>query len=527
MFDAPKIYAPAHPDYYLVSASGRLGSPPQTAPSEVGRILNKAAAAQPKHGLVIHMHGGLNGREYVLSDIVPRMSNFYLSAETYPLFFVWRSGVTDSLILNKNELLADPAFRELVKKVSEWTLKKEALGLFTFKGLAGGKINDVHHFRREFDRFFDEEREAPPAGLDSVQADASQGKVKSRVPDNGKLATEIEAALDDDPAFQKAMIEAYNTSMAASDVVTKGAGSTNKALKGLLNQRALDEMFPPDGMEGPSDSDLKSWAVLGWIGVARFVSKIVIAVIKRRRAGRDHGIYCTVVEEVLRCAYGGLFGATVWNQMKGDTYDSFGADPAHCGSSVIRAIKELEAQGKHFSQITLVGHSTGAIYICNFLDEAKTQGISTPIRVCFLAPAITCERFAVAIDQHADAGLKRFRMFAMNDELESADCLVKPLYTRSLLYFVSGLLEGRMGESGWEDVVDMPIAGMQRFVENAHFSDEASVKKVRTFFKQEAQRCVWSPITDAGVGLNCDARKHGDFDDNELTLDSLSDFIRS
>lgn len=38
---------------------------------------------------------------------------------TYLLFFVWESGFKEAILNSKDDLLSDPAFRGLVKKVSE------------------------------------------------------------------------------------------------------------------------------------------------------------------------------------------------------------------------------------------------------------------------------------------------------------------------------------------------------------------------------------------------------------------------
>ena len=70
---ATPVLAP-NKDNYLVSANGRLGNPPQSAVTEVARILDHAMQQGPANGLVIHMHGGLVSREYALNDIAGRLT---------------------------------------------------------------------------------------------------------------------------------------------------------------------------------------------------------------------------------------------------------------------------------------------------------------------------------------------------------------------------------------------------------------------------------------------------------------------
>lgn len=526
---APQIPSP---DHYLVSASGRLGDPPRSATTEVARILAAASAAAPAHGLVIHFHGGLNSRPYALENIVAPLTGRYLSANAYPLFFVWESGLMEALRNNKTELLRDPAFRELVKKVSEWAIKTVSLrGAIGFRGTGGQWIEDEDAFRRDFDDFFNENPNTPNPPTESADVPkpgASTVRARSAQVNADDLAQEIEAQLDNDPAFKKALQEAYNASIPVTQIATRGAGTRARADQLTLAPAALDEMFPPEGAHAASaDGKVKTRGIFGWAGVTMFVARLVIAVVKRYAAGRDHGMYCTVVEEVLRKAISGdLIGATVWNAMKGDTLDSFGAAPECCGSAVVSELKRLQDAGQGIPTLTLVGHSTGAIYICNFLDAAARLGLEADIRVVFLAPAITCERFAQAIAEHETTRLKSFRMFAMRDARERADRMITPLYTHSLLYFVSGLLEGNAVGDGWNSVVDMPLVGMERFYTHAGFADDPSVQAVTRFLNAAPDRVVWSRAADQAAGLNSDSQKHGDFDNDEATLASLVAFVQ-
>jgi hypothetical protein len=140
---------------------------------------------------------------------------------------------------------------------------------------------------------------------------------------------------------------------------------------------------------------------------------------------------------------------------------------------------------------------------------------------------VTCERFAKAIDIHQNLGLKDFRMFAMRDTLETQDRMVAPLYTRSLLYFVSGLLEGRVDETGnWSSIKGMPLVGMERFYGGSIYAQATDVAKVRAFLDAVPRRIVWSSVCGAGNGLNCNAAKHGDFDNDPSTLQSVQAIIR-
>jgi hypothetical protein len=520
--------AAANPDYFLDSAGGAfIAGKTMSTFADVRRILDKAVAAQAESGLVIHFHGGLVSRDAALGDIVPRLTQDYLhNAKGYPLFFVWQSGFIETLVNNKNELLKDPTFRQLMMKVTELVVKKITKGNgIGFRGENGAAIQDLDNYRKQFDEWFDGRRSAPPQAAEDGKKDDLRTRAGNV--DEYELEAEVADSINADPGFQKAFEEAYNGIAAAPGPHTTERsikpGSARRAGKVLLSDAAIDEMFsqPLQGAAGT-----KKRGVFELYKIAKFTAKIILAVLKRYSGGRDHGLYCSVVEEVLRSAYLDYVGANIWNQMKNDTLDSFDTE-RRVGAAVVGALKAVEGQG--LDKVTLVGHSTGAIYICNFLDAAKKAGLdTTQWQVVFLAPAITCQRFALAIKEHGDTALKRFRMFAMKDELESADVLVPILYTRSLLYFVSGLLEGVPKGPGWDSIVDMPIVGMQRFVDgNARFQDDQSVQTVMNFLRaaEFPHRVVWSAVTLPDGGLSSNASTHGAFDDEATTVASVCHFI--
>ena len=124
-------------------------------------------------------------------------------------------------------------------------------------------------------------------------------------------------------------------------------------------------MFPA------AQGETKGFGPVTWYKVAKAVTLVVIRVVRRFRTGRAHGGYVTVVEESLRELYVDKIGRTLWwDRMKTDTADAFKDGPEYGGTAFLT---ELEAQLKGRAahpKITLVGHSTGAIYICNFLKAA-------------------------------------------------------------------------------------------------------------------------------------------------------------
>lgn len=116
----------------------------------------------------------------------------------------------------------------------------------------------------------------------------------------------------------------------------------------------------------------------------------------------------------------------------------------------------------------------------------------------------------------------------MSDDLESDDVLVPILYTRSLLYFVSGVLEGHLEDEVWKDDIDAPIVGMQRYINDQTVFDLngfPEVEQVRQFLQGVPGSEVWSE-SSAGNGLNSMSRKHGDFDNDKATIESVAWIIK-
>lgn len=498
-------------DHVLHSENGKFGS----GTSQIGdaqRILGRAISGNPANGLLIHFHGGLVSQK-AGRDIAERLVPRYAEAHTYPVFFVWESGLVESIRNNLQDIRDDKAFQELTKKVSEWVLKKIG-GEIDAVGLKGtpGQVVDERALRKEFDAWFSGRRSAPPVPEKDTPQPTPVVKGAASL-DEDQLAEDIESELDNDPDFQDAFSRLHAASF-ATKAATKGAGAAVPAERVLVDDKALHELFP--------DQTEATKGLLTWITVAKFVAKVVISVAQRYRHSRAHGMYCTVVEEVLRTAYLSKAGTVVWNQMKNDTAQSFQDDPAACGTAVLDELARLDAAGQRFARITLVGHSTGAIYICHFLDAAAKRAPNLQFDVIYLAPAVTYSVFSDMLARHA-ARIHAFRMFAMSDALESSDSLVPIVYTRSLLYFVSGVLEGAAQADAWVEDIDAPLVGMRRYVDDeAVFSAGAfpSVDQGRRFLLGAPNRVVWSESL-AGDGLKSSARKHGDFDNDESTVASV------
>lgn len=189
------------------------------------------------------------------------------------------------------------------------------------------------------------------------------------------------------------------------------------------------------------------------------------------------------------------------------------------GTVVLDTLVKLSAAGKTFARITLIGHSTGAVYINEFIRQAAARLANASFDVVFLAPANRFEDFDDVLTKHGHL-VANFRMFAMTDQLETEDQLVSIIYPRSLLYLISGVLEGEP---------DMPIMGMQRFIADKEVfnkGDFKAVDAVRSWLAAQETRAVWS-ISTRGNGLNAASRAHGDVDNDAPTIESVKQILHT
>jgi hypothetical protein len=259
--------------------------------------------------------------------------------------------------------------------------------------------------------------------------------------------------------------------------------------------------------------------------LVRKTVRVVAAVVGRYRQRNDHGLYPTVVEEILREFYAANVGAAIWGAMKRQTAETFTAagDEVRAGRYFLDRFAELLASGTR-PQVTVVGHSAGAVFIGNLLDDlvrrraADDDPLPADFRirdVVLLAPACTVSHLAPVVHRQSEL-FDRFRMFTMTDAAERADHLVPFLYPRSLLYFISGVLE--RGSDAQSAVV--PVAGMQHWFLDAA-ADGPDSAGLRGFLRAEPARTVWSP-GDGGPGLRAGARSHIAFDGDPQVLASVA-----
>jgi hypothetical protein len=318
--------------------------------------------------------------------------------------------------------------------------------------------------------------------------------------------------------------------------VGRGAGSVEEVdlvfLREELEAEFLEDVDGDDEVvaevqaHAGREVDAQAKGLIEAAKVAKLLAAVAYRSIRRHLRGRDHGFYPTVVEELLRELYLADLGAWVWRRMKDKAAAMWLPNAGRvgterrAGSYVLEKISALQVAQPDF-KLHLIGHSAGSIAICELLRAAAALGIAVRVdTVGFLAPAGRCELGVAELARHPER-FGRFRMYTMADEYERADALMPKVYTRSLLYFISGVLE--------PDEVDAPIMGMMRHHSGDGPFADGPAAEWAAFARGEgctalSDSAILQP--DAIEGMRTSSHSHGGFDDDPPTLASLVALLR-
>ncbi len=422
---------------------------------------------------MVHFHGGLVNRQTGLA-MAERLGPIYENAGGYPLFFLWQSGFGETIAHSLSAIGGERIFKRLLARILQFLVGKARETSGSTRGIAV----DLPDLQEVYQAVSSEGTEEPFSDLPEqaeLLSDSQQQQFLAMVRNDSVIQGE---------ADRIAKTKATNIS---PEVLSEIAGEVT------------------DGR----DRSLVTTARL-----VKGALATVKRVVERQRLGRSHGLYATAVEELLREFYLASAGRLVWQRMKQETTDAFGGDGERfAGTGLLEELAALES-----SVPVLVGHSAGALYVCNFL--AKADALLPEGRdfdVVLLAPACDFQTMERALTQHGHR-LRHLRIFCMKDEVERKDRLLLPVYPHSLLYFVSGVLESR---------ADWPLLGMERFHSNREqFSSPEfpEIESVRAELEGRPDSTVWS-VANGRAGLTSEAVRHGDFDDDGATLNSLACFI--
>jgi GH24 family phage-related lysozyme (muramidase) len=443
-----------------------------------------------KSRLAVYFHGGLVDEASGLNN-ANLLLNGYLSADTYPIFVVWESGIFEVLRDSLPEIVQETIFNRIMVLVSGFLQKHANQG-------SGQVIAQALQVTGPADATF------------AAYNTNSEALAATTLPSAAELDI-FAHQVDADPTVSREL-----QLIAASATTSNGLTAQSlTAEPGIVMRTSARTLMSPAVVSAivgkqSEDSTLQAFGLFdGLAGAFDFggaVAKIAYSVISRFIDKTDHGMPCTLVEEIMRALYLANAGYAVWNVMKQDTIAAFGGDPL-CGGTAL--LNEM-IQSKPNYPMTLIGHSAGAIYVCNFLKAADAV-LPTDISfdVIFMAPAVTVALFDETLAAHASR-VRKARMFALHDSLECTDAILGPIYPRSLLYFVSGVCE---------TMVDQPLLGMERFMP-IYPNLTAAALKGETFLSKT------SPVVP-NDGEETESEHHGGFPEDAVTNESVEFLLKN
>ena len=482
--------------------------------------------------LALFFHGGLVDRTWGQQGAANEYEAY--QGVVFPLFFIWESGIWELLAHHLPLVFAETIFGRIVYHATELLSSKNpqipsALSADQFALLDSSSLSITDTDRMKID-------------VTSADIDAFMTAIKN----DEKIQQEAVAIARTSHAMESLLARTATNQSLQLSPRTYLSPEVVSAIRGAYGQANRANLATVDTLDA-LPFDIGGALQAAW-AVAKAAVPVVINCVRRFAASRDHGITCTIVEEVLRALYLANTGSSIWEEMKRETEDAFGADSNVYGGTAV--IDELCAQLKQEPNfvVTLVGHSTGAVYIGNFLvhiDAAlRAQGdITTVFDILLMAPACTMDFYAASYASR----VRGIRIFQMKDATERQDHLMSRdvgpgdssilgnVYPRSLLYLVSGICEYFEGQRGSDSHVfdgdDMPILGMDRFyVQTGVFTsaDYPSIGQARTQFAiapppaaTKFVRVLSPTARTPNDGYRSTSLKHGNFPGDPSTQDSI------
>lgn len=455
-------------------ASGNIS----TTPEDVDAIAEHLRSTGKKH-VVIHFHGGLISEAKGMA-IAEKLIAPYEAAGAHPISLVYETGFLETLRNNLTTIHETKLFWKLLKYARKYVAKK--LGI-DFGGLEStGAEPDLKRPAKQL--------EADPWFTDLEDA-AAEG-----VPDAGLESTAASDAVDQEE-IEEWLLD-------------------DEEMRPIVLAEREEQVVKGDKLDAPGEGPegLIAWGKTAWT-ILKIGKRVVVRLVKKR----DHGAYCTLVEEVLREAFLADFGQWTWSAMKGKAHDLFlpndnldGLDQ-HAGRYLTDTLAAIQAEDSDFT-VDIVGHSLGTVTSCELLDATAD---SLNVRnIAFLAPAVRTEVAHESLATKPDR-FKDFRLFTMTDQYEIDDELAGFIYPRSLLYLVSGALE--------ESEVDETLFGMARHLSGEAPYDDSHLTDLVGFLEG---RAVWAVTgNEAPEGRRSTSETHGGFDDDDATLASLTHYLKS
>lgn len=470
-----------------------------TTPAHIDALFAKLKQ-EDRRQMIIYFHGGLVGEKsgmQTAQGLEPILSEI----QAQPVFFIWETGAWETIKDNLPKILRTRLVSDLMKYVLGQVAKRW-VGV-DVAGKGPGETLTFEEIEAEL------AKDQPFEDWD--QASEAQGGAKGGpepLTEVSLAETEAEIALE----------------------LAMQMGMRSDELEAASIEAADNELLSEEIRQDATDIAAKGFDLLLLI---RLATMIAVRVLRRYLNSLDHGLYPTVVEEILREV--GLDGAGkfVWGAMKDKAAAMWASDPQpipsdftkrHVGTYFLERLVEYGQDNPGFT-VDLVGHSAGSIVICELLKAAAEHHPGFKFgHIALLAPGARLDLFVSEIVAHPER-YDQLRIYTMQDELELKDAIAGKLYPLSLLFFVSGVLE---------DPPAAPLCGLARCLSGSGAYSDGDALLAHQFVHADGKNRLVLSITgpDAPPGLRSNSFHHGDFDNAVLgdgtegeTVISLKTFL--
>ena len=433
----------------------RYGKFDQTTPDDLARAFAEFDKSKTNH-LCVFFHGGLVGRAAGQAQAAKLLPG-YADAGAYPFFFIWNSDLWTALSRPTRKYSRNIVFRRVVEQHL----------VFIAATMLQALPRD-YNLQHALAAIATLRRADAPLPLTAL---AAFGRIADSVWNRRPAGVTLSIRPGQLSAFERQLVQ----------------DPSIRARGGLLDDKTRFTVQKGQGL--------------------------VRRVIRRFRKGRDHGLYTTIVEELLRIARVDEVCARAWENIQSFIDDSFNANELLWGGTAF--VQQLASRWNKDMRLTLVAHSAGAIYVGRMLREIARLPQDIKADVVLIAAGVSFAKLGASIDLFKN----KFRFFALQDEYEGGYPEIPPLYDKSLLYFVSALCER-------DRYMDREMVGMQRYWSGRRPYDTGPVRRITSRIPRAAR--VWSP-TAAGAppGFRAKAEEHGGFAEETETHGSVQDFLEN
>lgn len=508
-------------DHCIYLNGGRLAE--RNNYDDVSRILENFIKSRKEH-LLVYFHGGLVNKKNAEEQVSNTLFHTFNKPSIYPIFFIWETGIQEtvknnlsdgtlfSLIKSDFEDLFNNRLARIIKeKLSQYVVSK----LKEEEGLKGLKLKlesreDIHNTIEKYETSLNEE--------DSPKI--KEPFVDVFIPEEVTLVSKLQ-----ENQLEKDLKQDLGVANSIKQIIRSTESEEGIKNTTVFGDNYFDEFekeIRKEIKENEGTRGILSTKAL--LKLSMKAIKVFSRVISRFKNGTDHGVYPTVIEEMFREFYVGYAGTKIWQMIKGDAEKAFGKEEEsinpylYGGLSFVELLKEKIQHLDYNPSVNFVGHSAGSVFIYHMLSSISNKSFSENFKVNLLlmAPACTSDLFSTLVERYWSR-VNNFRVYNLYDEYEITDKMLGYLYPRSILYFVSGLLEENVSE---------PILGMERYYQN-DFRKIRNLNlkpKIKLFYSQNRDSFVWLPnITEKGEIQG--PITHGGFDDTFMLNILISDII--